>query len=130
MKHVRLPLCLCLAAAIAFSAIGCSWKAAGERAKSDRIAWEAHKDLVIGMTRDDARLLMSTAWKRYECDYSDWGEDVYLFGSRKTDLATIVLLRFECDDGVPTLEKISGLPYYYLYEYDNELCTVFEKGRS
>lgn len=91
------------------------------REQSNDIGRRVVNSLQVGMSRDQVAPLVENAWRHYDCGYMD----VYLFGSRDPRLASIVILRFENNDGTRVLTKISGFENEFLHEFDT--CRVTER---
>jgi hypothetical protein len=103
-----------------------SWQGSLERSKSLATLESAKQNLRIGMTRDEARRQLETAWRYYLCRGSVSSEEVYIFGSRNTELASILHLRFDNEGSQWVLTRISSLEYYQLESY-RRTCEMYEK---
>jgi hypothetical protein len=96
-----------------------------ERDRSLAVGKRVVSNLHIGMQREDTQPYVQEAWRLYRCDYSTWTKDVYLFGNRDPNLASIVLLRFVKENGRETLDQISSYKSDMLHEFAD--CQLFEK---
>lgn len=96
-----------------------------EREDSLAIGERVVSNLHLGMQRTETQQYVQAAWRQYRCDYGDWAEDVYLFGSRDTNLAAIVILRFSKQGEQEILDQISSYDSYMLYKFAD--CQVSEK---
>lgn len=92
-----------------------------EREESLAIGERVVSNLHLGMQRTETQQYVQAAWRQYRCDY----EDVYLFGSRDTNLAAIVILRFSKQGEQEILDQISSYDSYMLHEFAD--CQVSEK---
>jgi hypothetical protein len=96
------------------------------------MAIEAHNQLVLGMTPDQVKPFVQGAWRSYQCDPGEQFPylEVYLFGSRDTDLAGVLRLSFDRkEDGTLALANIAAPESFVLVSHldSDSSCQIHER---